>query len=576
MAERDTVVACLQRAPERETPRDGVTFIDGHEREQKLAWSEIHARTQRAAGALAAQGVKPGDFVVLILPTGPGFLDAFFGAQWLGAVPVPVYPPVRLGRLDEYYARTAAMLQAVQAAAVVTEPRIRRLLGQVVARYKPRLGLIDVDTLQQGAPRAAHPARPGDLAMVQFSSGTTVDPKAVALSHRAALANVEAILTQIPHQAADHPGGVSWLPLYHDMGLIGCVFPAVYHPGPLALIPPEQFLIRPALWLRALSRHRANVSPAPNFAYALCLERVRDEDLEDTDGHGTRADLSAWRLALNGAEPISPHMLRAFQQRFRRWGLRDDAIKPVYGLSEASLAVTFTPLDRTWRATRFSRAGLSQHRAEPDLDGAELVSVGLPLPGYGVAIRGPEGPDLPEGQVGAIHVSGPSLMEGYLNRDTSPIVDGWLDTGDLGFLWQGELYITGRAKDILILRGRNHAPQDVERAVDEVPGVRTGCAAAVAELSEDGERLLLFVEARDPRLTLAEECRAAVLAQTSLEPGLVVVLEPGTLPRTSSGKIRRSETLRQWQAGVLVPPQKVTPWMLAGAFAKSALGYLRS
>jgi len=577
VSERDTLAACLIRAGELEKPRDGLVFVDLHEREERVPWSMVRDRALRAAGVLAAMGVQAGDRLILVLPTSPLFMDAFFGCLMLGAVPVPVYPPVRLGRLDEYVDRTAAMLRSVDAVGMISDARVRRLLGQVVARARPRLGVIAAEDLIKGPPGQPRMPRPDDLAMVQFSSGTTVDPKAVGLSHRAVLANVVAIVEQVLRVDPELPGGASWLPLYHDMGLIGCVFPALWHPGPLALIPPEIFLLRPALWLRTIARHRSTVSPAPNFAYGLCLERIKDEDLADVDGRP--ADLSCWRLALNGAEPIAPRTLRAFRERFAAWGLRPEALTPVYGLSEAALAVTFSDPMTPFLTRRFDRVALSQGRAEqrPEeaADPMELVSVGQPLPGFEVQIRGPDDAVLGEALVGRVWAAGPSLTSGYLNRPESPVRDGWLDTGDLGFLLDGELYITGRAKDVLILRGRNHAPQELEHAVDAVDGVRTGCSAAVAEITSEGERLLIFVEAREDDPELAERCRKAVLSSTGLDPDLVVILAPGTLPRTSSGKIRRAETLSRWQQGQLLPPDKVTPWLLAGALAKSALGYWR-
>ena len=585
-----TLGGALERAAEAETERDGLIFIDLKESETKLAWRAVYERAQRAAGALEEAGVAAGERVAIILPTGPAFMDAFFGCQLLGAVPVPLYPPVRLGRLDEYVARTSAMLAAVDAALVVTEARIRRLLGQVMARFKPRLGLVDAAALELGQARAPTLTDPDDLSFVQFSSGTTVEPKAVALSHRAVLANARSVMDRIPHAIEDQPSGVSWLPLYHDMGLIGCVLPALLHPGPLALIPPENFLLKPALWLRAIARHRGTVSPAPNFAYGLCVDRVQDADLEDVDGRGTRCDLSSWLLALNGAEPVSPATLRAFRARFAAWGLREEALTPVYGLSEASLAVTFSDPFTPFRGQHFDRVALANGRVvpvEPSPAGAEaigeaapppleLVSVGTPLEGFEVQIRDAQRRLAPEDRVGHLWVRGPSLMDGYLNRADSPIVDGWLDTGDLAFLHGGELYISGRAKDLLILRGRNHAPQEVEHAIDGLEGVRSGCSAAVAELSEEGERLLLFVEARQAVPGLADEVAQVAFSATGLRPDLVVVLEPGTLPRTSSGKIRRGEALRLWRNGDLLPPDKVTPWMLAGALAKSALGFWSS
>lgn len=564
-----TLPGYLERAARDGVPRDSLTFIDRRERETVLHYSEVYARARRSAGALAASGIKQGDRVAIILATGPAFIDALFGLQLLGAVPVPLYPPVRLGRLTEYYDKTAAMLKAASATAIITTGRVRRVMGQVIARYAPPCGVIEATTLHTGPDRDPADTAPDDLAMVQFSSGTTVAPKPVALTHAQALSNAEEIVRVVRAHSNESPGGVCWLPLYHDMGLIGCVYVSVVAPGPLALISPEVFLARPALWLRAISRHRATVSPAPNFAYALCAERIQDDELEGVD-------LSSWTLALNGAEPVAPASLRQFSERFAKWGLPKTALTPVYGLAEASLAVTFSEPSRPFFSRHIDREALLEGKIEPVADGIEVVSVGTPLRGFAVQIRSPDGAVLSEQSIGHIWAKGPSIMAGYLDRDESPIVDGWLNTGDLGYLLEGELYIAGRAKDVIILRGQNHVPQDIEQSVDEVEGVRLGCAAAVGDVGEAGERLILFVEYREPREALAEDCRRAVLKKTGLNPELVVILAPGTLPRTSSGKIRRAEALRQWKVGALLPPDKVTPWLLAGAMASSALGYLKS
>ncbi|MCB9681279.1 MAG: fatty acyl-AMP ligase [Alphaproteobacteria bacterium] len=566
----ETIGDHLDRAAALDRPGTGLRFLDRHEQPTLLPWPEVLGRAERAAGALVARGIAPGERVAIVLPTGPAFFDAYFGCQLAGAVPVPLYPPVRLGRLDEYVDRTVAMLQATSAVALVSEPRVARVLGRVLERARPRLGLIDAATLATGAPHRAD-VGPDQLAMVQFSSGTTVDPKAVALTHRQVLANasriLDVILATTPLDGDPSASGVSWLPLYHDMGLIGCVFPALMAPGPLTLIPPEVFLARPAVWLRALSTYRGTVSPAPDFAYALCVERVRDEDLEGVD-------LSTWKMALDGAEPIAPATLAAFAQRFGPHGFDPAAIMPVYGLSEASLAVTFTPVGRGPRVERFDRDALAcDGAARLDPDGLRVVSVGPPLPDYAIRIVR-DGVAVAEGNVGRIHVRGPSVMQGYLDRHDQPFVDGWLDTGDLGFLRDGELFVTGRAKDVIVHRGRNHAPQELERAVDAVPGVRTGCSVAVADVGEDGERVLVFAEVRERTEGQAQAVVQAVKAATGITPDLAVLLDPGTLPRTSSGKLRRSETLARWRAGTLTPPRAVTPWMLAGALADSFLGHL--
>ena len=619
-------------------PGSGLHFVDRNEQERHLGWSEVRERALAVGAGLLALGIERGDRVALVFPTGEDFFAALFGTLVAGAVPVPLYPPVRLGRLREYFTRTARMLQAAGARLVLADGRVRRFLGEPVAAARPEHGCRTLADLPRAAAPAAPPVdvRPDDLALIQFSSGTTVAPKAVALSHRAVAAQTDILNGFWSDTAGLRHSCASWLPLYHDMGLIGCVFPALARDAALTLLPPELFVARPALWLRAISRHRATISPAPNFGYSLCLSRVSDADMEGVD-------LSCWRAALNGAEPVAPTVLAAFAERFARWGFRPAALTPVYGLSEAALAVTFSALEEPYRSRRFDRealvregvakpapggapsgsaavaaaAGSSEGQTEQAGDGAkgaaearsgsgggavppgtdsqidgeagggaiEIVSVGTAVPGFSLAVRDAEGRDLPAGRVGRLWAKGPSLMDGYFGdaeATACALRDGWLDTGDLGFLEDGELYLTGRAKDLIILRGRNHSPAEIEQAVDAVPGVRAGCAVAASWLPEggDGELLGLFVE-RSRRASAAdlaampEACREAVLGATGLAVDRLEVLEPGTLPRTSSGKLRRAEALRLYLAGALTPPAPVTVLRLAQAAARSSLAYAR-
>jgi acyl-CoA synthetase (AMP-forming)/AMP-acid ligase II len=370
---------------------------------------------------------------------------------------------------------------------------------------------------------------------------------------------------------------VSWLPLYHDMGLIGCLLSALYYPGNMVLIPPEVFLGRPALWLRALSRHKAFISPAPNFAYGLCVKRVKDEELQGVD-------LSSWKHALNGAEPVSLETLRRFSERFERYGFSPSALRPVYGLSEASLAVTFPPGERGPRSLQVDADVLARELRAVEGSRA-LVSVGSPVAGVELEIRNELGHEVPERRVGRVFVRGPSVMTGYYGDPEATAralgADGWLDTGDLGFVADGELYLTGRAKDLVIIRGANHAPQAFEECLQGVEGVRVGCAVALGftpEGSED-EALLILAERAGPDVEDAEveeRARAAIVAGTGIRPHTVRMLEPGTLPRTSSGKLRRSEALRRYLSGELKPPKRVGAVGLAVEMAKSALAFVRS
>ncbi len=552
----------------------GVTFVGLREEETRLSWAEVHARARRAAGALRARGVAPGDRVALLLRTEPAFLDAFFGALCAGAVPVPLYPPVRLGRLEEYLAATARMMRLSGARIAIASPAVRRILGEAVAAARPALslGVVDAGDLQGGA-EVLEPRGGADLALVQFSSGSTVDPKPVALTHDNLLAQVEALIALVEPTGADTL--VSWLPLYHDMGLIGCLLGAMGYPGPLVLLPPEHFLARPALWLRAMARHRGTISAAPHFAYAYAADRVRDEDLAGLS-------LAPWRIALDGAEPVTAGTLRRFAARFARQGLDPRSLRPVYGLSEAALAVTFTPGRIEPRVERLDPSRLADGEVAPG--GREVASVGFPIPGMEVEVRGDAGEPLPERRLGRIHVRGPSVMRGYLGDDAATaraLAGGWLDTGDLGFHVEGELFVHGRAKDLVIVRGANHAPDEFESCLAAVPGLRVGCAVALGFVppGADGEELLLLAE-RGRRgaageEALAEAARRAVLERTGVRAHTVRVLAPGTLPRTSSGKMRRSEALRRYLSGTLRPPGRVNALSLARQVLRSGLAYAR-
>jgi fatty-acyl-CoA synthase len=574
--EPGTLLEALERAAR--FPEAGLRLLDRREQAEWLGWSAVLEEAQKVAEGLHTLGIRKGDCVALVYPTEKDFFSAFFGALMAGAVPVPLYPPVRLGRLEEYHARTSSLLRAVESRVVLASPRVRKILGRAIADADPDLGCLVLEELQQA--RVSLPAAGSDdLALVQFSSGTTVDPKPVALTHRAVMAQVKSLNAFWPDSPEVRQTGASWLPLYHDMGLIGCVLPALERPSELTLIPPELFVARPSVWLRAISRYRATVSPAPNFAYGLCVEKIRDEEMEGID-------LSCWRVALNGAEPVAPSALRAFAERFSKWGFEPRALTPVYGLSEAALAVTFSSIERHFQSQSFDRRALAEEGvAMSDPAGMELVSVGQPLPGFQISVRDPSGRERGEAHVGRIWVRGPSLMKGYLNRPditAEALREGWLDTGDLGFCLQGELYITGRAKDALIVRGQNHDPAEIERALWALPAVRTGCAAAVSHRPDTGEaeEIWLFVERSrsacpDGEREIERACKQEILKATAVAVDRVVVLQPGTLPRTSSGKVRRAEALRQYLASELVPPKEVSvPW-LAKSWLESWWALLR-
>ena len=563
----DTLQSALEAASQ---SASGLTFVDLRERESFVSYREFHTRARRAAAFFVNLGIRPGDRIALIQSTSPEFVDAIFGAVLAGAIAVPLYPPLRLGKLDDYHAATARMLRVTEARLVVSERRLRLLLGRTLSKARPPLGCTLGDELTSGSEEFAAPATSEQVALIQFSSGATVDPKPVCLSHRGLLYQCAALHQVLIESSAPPHSGVSWLPLYHDMGLIGALFNAVYYPGHLVLIPPEHFLARPAIWLRAISRHRATASFGPNFGYALCVKRIREHEMQNVD-------LSSWRIAGNGAEPISMGIIRRFCEKFSRFGFDGRAFTPGYGLAEASLAVTYADVARGAKAVAVDPSRLASLGEAGDGD-FEIVSVGRPLPGTEVEIRDSEGNCLPDRRVGRIHVRSPSVMTGYFGGfdSASPALSqGWVDTGDLGFSVDGELYVCGRAKDLVIIRGANHPPQEFESCLESVPGVRPGCAVALGFLPRDadGEQLLILAErAPGPEEGLEERIRSAVLERTGVLAHTVRILEPGTLPRTSSGKLRRREALRQFLTHQLKAPRPVNALSMAGEVIRSAIG----
>jgi fatty-acyl-CoA synthase len=569
----------------------GATFVSLSESEERLTWTDLHRAARQKAAGLRRLGINPGDRVAIVLRTGPLFLETFFGVLYAGAVPVPLYPPVRLGHFDDYHRATARMLSRVSARLCLSDGFLARVLGKSIAQARPQLGLRLATTLE-GDDELQHAAGSDDLALIQFSSGSTVDPKPVALTHRQLVAHIAA-LTQLVG-ATESDVYVTWLPLYHDMGLIGALLTTIAYPGPMVLIPPEAFLARPAIWLRALSRHRGTISAAPNFAYALCLRRVDEKEI-------AALDLSSWRVAACGAEMVSGQVMRDFAERFAPSGFRGEALLPVYGLSEASLAVTFSPPRHSPRSMIVDGLALANGLVRP-LDvsalptAREVVSVGYPIPGVELELRDEVGAVLPEKQIGHIFVKSPATMQGYFGQPKATaavLVDGWLDTGDLGFANAGELFIAGRAKDLVIIRGANHPPQEFEESLIGVEGLRPGCAVALGFVpngsATQGEELLILAErsaepsgkpsGEPPGQTtdaLVARIREAILTRTGIQPHTVELLAPGTLPRTSSGKMRRGEALRRYLAGELHPPKPVNAFRLIGEMAASALALARA
>ncbi len=504
------------------------------------SYAEIEREALGVARALADAGLRRGDLVALVLNDADAFLTTLFGASIAGMIPASLYPPASMADLSRYIDLTSATLRLSRARAIVTTRELAAQFDAVRTAF-PDLALVLTREDLAAAP-AAPDRLPGldDIALVQFTSGSTSTPKGVVLTHRNLSANIDAINGPAGLATTASDIGVSWLPLNHDMGLVGMALGPLYSARPAALLPPAMFVKRPVEWLRAMSRHRGTISFAPHFAYDLCLRRVKDRDLEGLD-------LSCWRVAGCGAEPIHPSTLEAFAAKFAPVGFRDTSFFPCYGLAEHVLAATLPPRDRRLR--------IGFHRSTEGDATVALVGCGMPLPGHRVRIVDDRDRPVAEHLVGEIVLAGPSVMAGYYNQDTltaETVRDGWLHTGDLGYLSGGELFICGRAKDIIIVNGRKYHPQDLEWAVDDLAGVRRGRAVAFGAVEHGRpDRVVMVVE---PSGTVAvdaliESIRRRISDVFGVYVDEVAVVPSGTVGRTTSGKVQRAATRVRFERG---------------------------
>jgi len=545
----------IERGTGREGDRPAITYLRPGESALVVTGADLLIRARHVAGALIARGMTPGERVMLMLPSPGDFVDAFFGAIWTGAIPVPVPPPMFVARQDDYLGHVEVVVGKARPSLVITSREIARVaadLSRTCISALPVLSPEDWVSSEQLA--TAWGGGPAELAFLQYSSGSTGNPKGVALSHRNVLSNVIAIGTAIDLGRDDV--GVSWLPLYHDMGLIGGLLSGLYWGASLVLLSPLEFAKRPVKWLRAVSDHRGTVSPAPNFAFRRCL------CIPDDEAQGL--DLSSWRVAFNGAEPVDDHTLRSFTERFAAFGFGRRSLYPVYGLAEHALAVSVPHLGDEPRFERVDRTTLAQGCAVASVpanhpDAVTVVSVGPPLDGVLVEIREGDEP-LPEGHVGEIAVRSASVMMGYFEDAVATaevLAGGWLLTGDLGYMKSGYLYVTGRKKDLVIRAGRKYYPQDIESAAGEVAGARAGRIASFSVDVSGEEHVVVLLETRvrdeDTREEIKSNVAAAVAARLGFRPEHVVLCEPFTLPVTSSGKVRRAVARARFIAGMPSP-----------------------
>lgn len=528
-------------------------FTERGEASELVSREALFEEAARAATALVERGVVAGDRVLLLIPRPRDFLRCFFACQLVGAIPVPLVPPWSLSRMRAHVERIVGVVRICRPKVTVAD---RDALVAMKAFAKEDANQLSFGELltpaELDAPReleTVHRPAPSDTALIQFTSGSTKEPRGVQLCHSALLSNCYAIGRSL---GFDRPGhlGVSWLPLFHDMGLIGHVLVPLVWGIPTVLMPPESFALRPISWLQAIAGFGATISTAPNFAYQLVAEKLPPEKTRELD-------LSRWTVALCGGEPVLPQSLDRFAERFSSNGFEARALCPVYGLAEATLAVTLSTPSDPPRVEKVERRQFTEHgRATLDRspDALSIVSCGGPPRGHRIEIRDSSGKLCDEGREGDIWVTGPSLMTGYF-RDTEAtracLVDGWLATGDRGYTRDGELYVTGRAKELILKGGRNLYPQEIEAAAGRVDGIRMGRIAAfgIPDALEGTDRLVVAAEYQkdtSPREELERAVLEAVTTAVGVRPDEVVLLPPGTLTKTSSGKMQRLEAQKRY------------------------------
>ncbi len=512
--------------------------------EEIITYGALLQSSLRVANSLRELGLVEGETVAIMQPTNPGFFYTFFGTLLAGGIPVPIYPPFRAHMIEAYAKTESHILQNAEVRILVTFDQAEKL-SHLLQAFVPSLKTVTtVDALLKKTPLATMSTlKTDDFAFIQYTSGSTANPKGVLLTHANLLANIRGYgdaINVTPNDVA-----VSWLPLYHDMGLIGMWLGSLYYGLPLVLLTPFTFLNRPERWLWAIHHHRATLSGAPNFAYDLCVRKIDPANIEGLD-------LSSWRMAANGAEKVYPSTLELFAEKFAPYGFKREALLPVYGLAESTVALAIPPMNRSFRLDYIDRKHFENERVAiptKDKNALTFVACGLPMKGHEIRIVDDEGHVLPERHVGNLQFRGPSSMQGYYRnaRATEEVLhEGWLASGDLAYLADGEVFITGRRKDLIIKAGRNLYPAEIEEIVGNIDGVRQGCVAAfeVSDSERVTEQLIVVAETREKnkeqRETIKDHIREAIATALDIVPDQIVLVAPRVVPKTSSGKLQRN------------------------------------
>ncbi len=561
-----TLTEVLMHHAETEPDRPHIYLPQEEGEEQILTYGQLLDGAILTARGLVEQGLKPNDTVGIMLPTGTDFFYAFFGVLLAGGIPVPLYPPVRMDQIEEYSRRQSAILRRAEARILIISDIVSGLV-RLLKPFVPSLKeAVPVDVLKASSASLPHFKLQGDhLSLIQFTSGSTSDPKGVPLTHQNILTNIRAIGEAAQVRPTDV--FVSWLPLYHDMGLIGSWLGCLYYGIPIAILSPFAFLSRPERWLWAIHYHQATLSASPNFGFEFCIRKIEDRMIEGLDLH-------SWRIAFNGSEAVSPDTLFRFNRRFSKFGFRQETFLPVYGMAEASVALSFPPLGRPPRIDHVAREQFERQRiavavSPDDPSSLRFVSCGFPIPGHEIRIVDNEGKEIAERIEGNLEFRGPSVMKGYYRDPETTktfLHEDWWGSGDLAYQADGEIFITGRKKDVIIKAGRNLYPEEIEEITGEMKGIRKGCVAAfgVSDPQLGTEQLVIVAESRIDQKDIQEQLAGEVMEKVGgtigIRPEVVLIVPPGTVLKTSSGKLRRSACQEAYLRGK-ISHRRHAPWL---------------
>ena len=572
-----TLIEVLEWHVNHHPHRMHIRIIDAEGESDSLTYAQLWQGAQTVAAGLQQQGVQPGETVAIMLPSGKEYFFSFFAVLLTGAIPVPIYPPVRRSQLEDHLRRHNGILNNCTASLLISMPEAKVIAQLLKSQVESLRRVVTVAELSAYSASYIRPAiGPLDIAFLQYTSGSTGNPKGVVLTHANLLANIRVMGEAVAADSSDI--FISWLPLYHDMGLIGAWLGSMYFAVLLVVMSPLSFLTRPQRWLWAIHQYRGTLSAAPNFGYELCLKRISDEDIQ-------QLDLSSWRCAFNGAEPVSPDTIKRFTHRFKPFGFRAEAMLPVYGLAESAVGLAFPPLDREPLVDCVQRDLFTHTREavpadEQDENALCFVTCGQPLRGHKIRIVDQEGNELAERKEGLLQFQGPSATSGYYRNPevTRKLFhDEWLNTGDLAYIAEGSIFVTGRSKDVIIRAGRNVYPQEVEETVGNIPGVRKGCVVAFGtkEPSTGTERLAIIAESREQDSKIKQQLQNRITAIASdligLPPDEVIIAPPHTVLKTSSGKIRRSACRELYERGHIGKIQKAMWIQIAHTLLRSVL-----